>query len=210
MRAIKKGREPPSLTAHRQAPHGDYGNYRDKDAPREALAIEQRGLCCYCMGRIRPSASDMKIEHWRCQARYPDKQLNYSNLLGTCLGGEGQPPHSQHCDTRKGDDDLRWNPADSAHVIEARLQYDPDGTIRSNDPIFDTQLNRTLNLNLPFLRNNRKNVLDSLLHWWSGRPKPVSRGQIERRRKKYIAGNGELTPLLPSRGLVAAEETRRI
>ena len=43
MRAITKGQEPPSLTAHRRASHGDYGNYRDKDTLRETLAFEQRG-----------------------------------------------------------------------------------------------------------------------------------------------------------------------
>ena len=136
----------------------------------------------------------MKIEHWRCRARYPDEQLRYRNLLGACSGGEGQPSPLQHCDTRKGDDDLLWNPANSAHAIEARVQYDPDGTIRSNDATFDAQLNNVLNLNLAFLRNNRKGVLDSLLRWWNEQPQPVSRGRIERQRDKYTVGSGELTP----------------
>ncbi len=194
MRAILKGPEPPSLTAHRQASHSDYGNYRDKDALREALVSEQRGLCCYCMGRIRPDANEMKIEHWRCQARYPDEQLNYRNLLGACPGGEGRPPPFQHCDTRKGDDDLRWNPADSAHAIEAWVRYRLDGAIESDDKTFNVQLDKTLNLNLAFLKNNRKGVLDAVLRWWRGQPKPVPRGRIERQRDKYTAGNGELAP----------------
>ena len=79
----------------------------------------------------------MKIEHWQCQARYPAEQLNYRNLLGACLGGDGQPPHLQHCDTRKGDRDLQWNPADPAHHIETRVRYELDGTIRSDDAVFD-------------------------------------------------------------------------
>ena len=194
MRAIAKGREPPSLTVHRRAPHGDYDNYQDKDALREALVSEQQGLCCYCMGRIRPDAKHMKVEHWRCQAHYPGEQLSYRNLLGACLGGEGKPFSSQHCDTRKGDADLRWNPADSTHVIEARVRYDPDGTIRSNDAVFDAQLNRVLNLNLAILKNNRKGVLDAVLCWWHGHPKPVPQGRIERQRDKYAAGSGELAP----------------
>lgn len=194
MRAVAKGREPPSLTAHRQAPHGDYDNYPDKDELRRALAAEQRGLCCYCMGRIRPGANDMKIEHWRCQARYPNEQLSYRNLLGACPGGEGQPPSSQHCDTRKGDADLRWNPADPAHAIEARVRYGSDGAVESGDEAFDTQLNRVLNLNLAFLKNNRKLVLDAVLCWWRKQRKPVPRGQIERQRDRYTVGNGELTP----------------
>ena len=194
MRAIAKRREPPGLTAHRRAPHGDYDNYPDKDALREALVSEQRGLCCYCMGRIRPGANEMKIEHWRCQARYPNERLSYRNLLGACLGGEGKPSSSQHCDTRKGDADLRWNPADPAHAIEARVRYDPDGAIGSNDATFDAQLNQILNLNLAFLKNNRKGVLDAVLCWWRVQLKPVLPRQIERQRDKYTAGSGELAP----------------
>ena len=98
-----------SLITHRQAPHSDYDNYPDKDSLRAMLVNEQRGLCCYCMGRIR--SDSMKVEHWKCQSRFPGDQLDYRNLLGACQGGEGQPRSRQHCDTRKGDSDLRWNPA---------------------------------------------------------------------------------------------------
>ena len=66
MKAITKGPEPPSLTTHRLTRHGDYDNYPDKDTLRHSLSAEQRGLCCYCMGRIRPDANSMKIEHWCC------------------------------------------------------------------------------------------------------------------------------------------------
>ena len=194
MRAIAKGQEPQSLAAHRRAPHSDYDNYEDKDALRKALATEQRGLCCYCMGRIRHAANGMKIEHWRSRARYPREQLNYRNLLGACPGGEGQPRASQHCDTRKGDADLLWNPADPAHTIKTRVRYDLDGAIRSGDDAFDAQLNDILNLNLAFLRNNRKAVLDSLLHWWREQPKPAPRSRIERQRRKFAVGNGDLAP----------------
>ena len=191
MRAITKGHEPRSLTEHRNAGR-DYVDYQDKDGLRSALATEQRGLCCYCMGRIRPNAGEMKIEHWRCQSRYPLLQLCYRNLLGACLGGEGQPPCLQHCDTRKQDLDLLWNPADAAHVIEARVRYLPDGTIKSNDEAFDAQLNEVLNLNLTILKNNRKRVLDSLLSWWR-KERPVPQRQIERELNKFTNGNGELT-----------------
>src|SRR5262245_3620021 len=102
MRAITKGPEPPSLTTHRLTPHSDFDNYENKHTLRHALVTEQRGLCCYCMGRLRNGPTTMKIEHWRSQAHYPDEQLNYQNLLGACLGGgEGKPSHFQHCDTRK-------------------------------------------------------------------------------------------------------------
>jgi uncharacterized protein (TIGR02646 family) len=196
MRTITKGAEPASLTVHRQAPHADYDNYPDKDALRHSLLTEQRGICCYCMGRIHNGPDTMKIEHWRCQRHYPEEQLNYRNLLGACLGGQSQPPNLQHCDTRKGDRNLQFNPADLAHHIETRVRYEPDGSIRADDPAFNVELEDVLNLNLPRLKNSRKGVLDALLGWWrheKGRG-PVPRARFERERDRRVAGTGELDP----------------
>lgn len=193
MRTIIKQAEPRSLTAHRKTPYSDFDNYTDKDTLRLALASEQRGLCCYCMGRIRPDASAMKIEHWLCQSECDNAQLDYGNLLGACRGGEGRPWREQHCDTRKGKRGLRWNPANPAHMIESRLQYDPDGFVRSNDSTLDDQLNSVLNLNLGFLKQNRKGVLDAVLHWWRLR-KPVPRDRIEQEILRLVPADGWLDP----------------
>lgn len=198
MRAITKGAEPPSLTAHRLTSGSNYDNYANRDALRNALANDQRGLCCYCMGRIHSGPTSMKIEHWRCQAHHSGEELSYRNLLGACLGGHGQPAHLQHCDTRKGDKDLQWNPADAAHHIETRVRYEQDGSIHADDAAFNDQLNQVLNLNLPLLKNNRKGVLDAVLDWWK-REKgriggPVSRERFERERDKHVAGNGAIAP----------------
>ena len=198
MRIITKGPEPASLTAHRQTPHCNYDNYPAKDDLRRSLMAEQRGVCCYCMGRISGAPTSMKIEHWRCQVDHPGEQLNYGNLLGACLGGEGQPARLQHCDTRKGDRDLQWNPADPAHHIETRLRYELDGSIHASDPLFDDQLRKVLNLNLPLLKNNRKGVLDAVLDWWKREKAriggPVPRARFVRKRDEHAAGNGELLP----------------
>ena len=190
-----KGPEPPSLTVHRQTPHSDYANYTDKDSLRRALVREQRGLCCYCLGSIDPDERAMKIEHWQCQSGYPDMQLEYRNLLGACRGGEGHPFKLQHCDTRKGDRDLRWNPADPSHRIESRVGYDNDGTIWSCDSVFNDQLHTVLNLNLALLRNRRKAVVDSLLlDWWPKQEHPVSQESILSKIDEFTDGNDELTP----------------
>jgi uncharacterized protein (TIGR02646 family) len=196
VRSIAKGAEPPSLTAHRLTPHSGYDNYADKDALRYALVTEQRGLCCYCMGRIKNGPDTMKIEHWRSQSRHSAEQLNYRNLLGACMGGHRQPPGLQHCDTRKGDRDLRWNPADPAHHIDTRIRYELDGSIRSNDPDFDAELDEVLNLNLVLLRNNRKAVWIAVIEWWQHdvRGRNEERRRLERERDRRTGGTDELEP----------------
>lgn len=197
MRTITKGPEPRSLTAHRKRPYSDFANYLDKDELRWALVSEQRGLCCYCMGRVKADRTLMKIEHWQCQARHADRQLDYHNLLASCHGQGGQPPRLQHCDTKKGNTDLEFNPADPGHRIETRIGYEPDGTIRSEGE-FDDQLNKVLNLNLALLKNHRKRVLDGVLDWWKLEKArirgPVPRDRFVRERDKRIGGDGVLTP----------------
>src|SRR5215213_9549784 len=140
----------------------------------------------------------MKIEHWRSHERYSAQRLQYGNLLGVCRGGEGQPPAKQHCDTCKGNRDLKFNPADPAHVIEARVNYQPDGRIRSDDPVFDRQLNEVLNLNLPLLMRSRKHVFDAIVAWLKEEKKrlggPVSRDRLERKLERITGGDGDLSP----------------
>jgi len=169
MRAISKQLEPPSLAQHRATAHADYDNYADKDTLRAQLVFEQRGLCCFCGGRIVADANRMKIAHWMPKTPYPQFQLDYWNLLGACRGNEGQPRSKQHCDTHQGDDLLSRNPANPDHRIEEFIHFLPDGAITSHDPVLAQELGRrkedgefeegVLNLNIPFLRNNRVKAL---------------------------------------------------
>jgi uncharacterized protein (TIGR02646 family) len=193
MRAITKGPEPASLTQHRLTPHCDYDNYAGKADLRQALVTEQRGLCCYCMGRIRNGPTTMKIEHWRSQVHHIAEQLNYRNLLGACLGGMGQPSYLQHCDTSKGGRDLLWNPANPVHHIETRVRYELDGSIRADEATFDDELNDVLNLNIAHIRNNRKGALSALLDWWKAET-PLPRARIERAIDERTNGAGDLAP----------------
>lgn len=201
MRAITKGREPRSLIAHRARVQADYDNYADKDGLRAALVRDQRGLCCYCMTRVDATRTGMKIEHWRCQSRNAHLELAYSNLLGACLGGSGQPEDRQHCDTRKGELDLKFNPADPDHRIERRIRFEMNGTIGSNDEEFDRQLNDVLNLNLPLLKNRRENVLRAILDWWKSEKArlrgPVPDDRLARARARLAGSTGHLAPFGP-------------
>lgn len=201
MRAITKGQEPLSLTKHRQSAHCYYGNYADKDGLREALVRDQRSLCCYCMTRIEATGTTMKIAHWHSQQRYPSEQLSYRNLLGACKGGEGQPKHLQHCDTKQGERDVKFNPADATHQIWRRVRFESDGTISSSDEEFNTQLNDVLNLNMPLLKNRRKGVIDGLATWLRDYRKGHHRGPdnatLQRKRARLDLASGSLQQYSP-------------
>lgn len=202
MRAITKAREPASLTEHRVSAHCNYGNYAsdEKQELREALVQEQRGLCCYCMVRLQATREAMKIEHWQCQEKYPDRQLDYTNMLGACLGGEGQPSDLQHCDTSKGMKDLRFNPAEPTHNIERRVRFEIDGSIRSTDSDFNTELDDVLGLNLAVLKNARKGVVDGLAGWLRDYRARHRRGPdlatLQRMRSRRLPPTGQLEPFV--------------
>lgn len=195
MRMITKGAELNSLIHHRAQADSDYDSYAQKDELRIALVGEQKGLCCYCTGRVRAQSETMKIEHWQCQSTHPDLQLVYSNLLGACLGGKGRSPAEQHCDTKKANQDLKWNPANAAHVIETRLRYLVDGAVESTDEEFSGQLHGVLGLNLSYLKSSRKAVLDSVLNWW--RKTPNARQRVQQQIDHRTSNVAEYQPFSP-------------
>ena len=167
MRTITKEREPRLLESYRQSDGATFGNLPGnvKEQIQVQLIREQRGLCCYCQSRIRATWDSMKVEHLKSQSpdKYPELQLDYSNMLGACAGGQkhGQksPPENQHCDTSKGDSDLCFSVCDPDHPIERQIRFLGDGTIKADDTAIDGALNVVLNLNLPRLISNRKAVL---------------------------------------------------
>jgi uncharacterized protein (TIGR02646 family) len=159
VRAIVKGREPPSLTTHRLTQFASFDNFASSDELRDSLVSEQRGICCYCMQRIHASRDGMRIEHWHSQSCYPGEQLDYRNLLAACKGNEGRPQSETHCDVRKANVDLSRHPADLTAPIDRDLHYSGDGRISSTDAAFDAELNGVLNLNFDFLVKNRQETL---------------------------------------------------
>lgn len=176
MKYIRKGTEPTSLTTYRASANRNsetlYEDYPDKDDLRKQLLQEQGCICCYCMQRISDEVDaasgqfKIKIEHWAPQSIYdgqhgrPDRRLDYSNLLGACRGNEGQPEHLHHCDTHKGDTEIKINP--TLPICEQQIYYSFSGEVLSSDPEITKDLNETLNLNMQTLRNNRKARWDAI------------------------------------------------
>jgi uncharacterized protein (TIGR02646 family) len=165
MRTIQKGPEPKSLLEYRKTADAHYDGYQEKQEVREQLVKEQRGLCCYCQSRIRANSAGMKIEHWQSQSptKYPERQLDYINLLGACFGGqkngERSPRDKHHCDTRKGDADICFCLTDRDHPIERHLRFLGDGRIQSGVVDIQRDIDEVLRLNISHLQENRKSVL---------------------------------------------------
>jgi hypothetical protein len=117
------------------------------------------------------------------------------------LGGDGQPEHLQHCDTRKGEKDLKWNPGEPQHQIEQRVRFELDGRIVSDDPVFNSQLNDVLGLNIMVLRNRRRAVIEGIVAWVRAEKArlkgPISRDRLIREHARLARGNGTLLPFNP-------------
>lgn len=181
MRSIQKGREPDELVRYRQQPDAEYDGPQFtpiKEAIREYLLSEQSHLCAYCMQRIHRES--MKVEHWRCQDYHPNLQLDYKNLLGVCPGNAGQPQNQQTCDTRKGNQTLKYNPANPEHHIEDRVRYRGNGEIFSEELDFNKQIEEVLNLNHPRFKANRKAVFDAVCKVLGNRPGTRTATQIRK------------------------------
>lgn len=168
MRSFRKAPEPRKLREYRGIPGATYSSLEQdaKESLRKALAAEQGYLCAYCMARITPTESGMKIEHQEPQSVDPSRQLDYQNLLGVCLGGMGLPREEQHCDTSKADQRIWSHPAVPERNPEPHLRYLADGRLESIDPRVDHDL-RVLNLNEPRrLVPNRRAALDAFAQWF--------------------------------------------
>lgn len=191
---VTKRTEPQSLLHYRlqKGTVFDGQNFTPvKQDIRAQLVAEQGYLCAYCMGRIEPDDRNMKVEHWHSRKRYPAQQLNYTNLLGCCSGNEGSPDAQAHCDTKKRDDDLLYNPAESSHHSRLKIRYEFNGTIKSDDALFDRQLNEILNLNYSRLTDNRKSVWSSVTKTLSRFPGKATRAHIEALLIKWQQKNTE-------------------
>lgn len=160
-----------------------------KDAIRSQLVNEQGFLCAYCMGRIEPDPSSMKIDHWHCQDKYTDEQLDYTNLLGCCRG-IGNKTSDEYCDTSKKNLDIQFNPSNTAHHTRMQIRYNVNGVISSENPDFDKELNEILNLNYSRLTENRKNVWRSVTNVLSKITGTAKRTEIERLLRKWRSKPG--------------------
>ncbi len=211
MRDIKKGPEPEALRAHRLSdPAADYdGLTREaKDDLCVALLKEQGAVCCYCTQRIR--AATMKIEHRQPQSLYPERQLDWKNLLGACPGGQGRRLRFQHCDTRKGDQEISLDPVAG---VERQLRYLSNGELRAGHPDpqhradLDRELDEVLNLNLDPFKRARLAALEGLKR---KKPRGDWKAAFLRRELEVLRGRSRDGLLTPHTQLAITNIERRL
>lgn len=120
-----------------------------KNEVKSVLIREQKGLCAYCMRRIRMD-SHSRVEHWIPLSIDKEKAIDYNNMLGVCDGGEkvmGQQGHILCCDAHKRETEISTSPLNKSQMD--KIAYKLDGTIYTNpqDKEMEKDINETLLLN---------------------------------------------------------------
>lgn len=174
----KNPNEPLLLRRHRTSNPGatyDNGPADMKSEIQQAVVNEQFGLCCYCMQRISPET--VRVEHVLSQKKHPTQTLDYSNMAGACSCSKGLPKEQQYCDIYKGEMDFTFN----LSCIQDKIQYEPQGKIKSSNSHLDDQLNNVLNLNVKYLVEQRRAVREIVTHFLS---LEKTRGEIQSKIKQ--------------------------
>ncbi|MDN4052701.1 hypothetical protein QPK32_06410 [Massilia sp. YIM B02763] len=123
MRRIDKGVEPRSLTAWKRAhQHGTYADLppEERQAIRQACALEQYYLCGYCCDAISGEASDTTNEHVEAQKLAPHRTVDFSNIIASCAA-------LHHCDKAHGSQALPLTPLMAE--CESELRYKISGRV---------------------------------------------------------------------------------
>ena len=98
-----------------------FDNEFPKNEVKAVLIHEQRGLCAYCMRRIRMD-SHSRIEHFIPLSADKEKAIDYGNMLGVCDGGEKitgqQGHHILCCDAHKRETVISTSPLNKLQMDE--------------------------------------------------------------------------------------------
>ncbi|MBQ7674017.1 MAG: TIGR02646 family protein [Alphaproteobacteria bacterium] len=166
MKYIRKNASPQSLEQYKITPGASFDRLpsRVKKDIKDSLLDEQGGICCYCGNRITFETSN--IEHFKPKDinLFPRLQLEYSNLLSSCLGGQierhGDHGYPLSCDARKKNKIIPLSPTDP--TCESQFEYDLDGSIKGITADAKKTIDE-LNLNNTVIKNRRKSAIDAII-----------------------------------------------
>lgn len=159
---INKSRqnEPRSWINYRRTPGVEYQASEDL---RNALLREQGYICAYCMRRIPTKDPDTPeeshIEHIKCIHNHQGLQLDYRNMVICCPGNiDG----NEHCDRSKHNSNISFDLFDA--LLQNSISYSfRTGEIKSNNVVWNNEINEILNLNNPLQMLNRRDTLDGVI-----------------------------------------------
>ena len=170
MRGSAKGDEPPELRdwkaeQRRNGIEPEYRNLQDPErgATEKSLFAEQTGQCVYCGREISLDRKQhYHREHFRPQAKYPDLQLDYTNLFLSC-GPDGDREARNSCGHYKGnwfDEDCHIPPV--PEVCTERFRFRSSGHIFGDGSPEANKMIGALNLNHHGLVKERRDMIEAL------------------------------------------------
>lgn len=204
MKLINKSYPPPLLITYKQI-NGATFDDMDQDVKsqlKEYLLNEQGWICGYCQQKIK-NTECMKIEH-HCEQSIcngvggtVDRRLDYTNLMAVCMGRSSS---GLHCDTQKANFNtttglpINISPWIIAHING--VKYSSTGLISSTNRTHDNEINTILNLNTPYLKENRQKIWLQLFILCKGKFGNDFKQKIRRLTAPYIskAGNQYSSP----------------
>lgn len=167
MKYIVKGAEPQAFAAWKSMENENWKpTYSTlsgdaKKAIKNALMMDQGGICCYCERRLSPE--DSHIEHFKPQGRHDP--LDYSNMLCSCLNQieKGAPLHCGHLKDKWFDPTLLVSPL--TPDCEQRFVFYGNGDIIPADDkdLATAETIDRLGLNIPKLRAMRAGAIEPFL-----------------------------------------------
>lgn len=196
MRWIRKNTPPHEFQVYVRAENATYDDMDKEpaDALRQALFDEQFGVCAYCQKKIKINKT--KIEH-HCERSICngengtiDRRLDYTNLLLVCLGKGGED-NELHCDTCKATFDtnsglpMQINPIINSHI--ATISYSSTGLLRSSKELFDTEINKILNLNAKYLKKRREQKWLRIFRDSRNKNGTINKGRMRKMLEKDLA-----------------------
>lgn len=207
MRTITKRKEPASLTSWRSQPGATWNDYPGKQHARTALCEEQLYLCAFCGARIEDTDANLLVKtgtpsdgnrgvrcaHWSPQSVSPALQLTWSNLLGSCFGGE--KTNDETCDVAQHDDILHIHPVLGNLRPEDVFTYGSDGSMAGKTEEAQLDVNVLRLSTSSRLRRARTGVWEGVYAVLASRRGSWSVPELMKWRDKVsVPSNGKLTP----------------
>jgi uncharacterized protein (TIGR02646 family) len=180
------GRVPPSTSEQATA---DWGNFNSRRSVLNALLAEQYHLCCY--SEIRADEEDLgyHIEHIENKSQRPERTFDPSNLAASGVDVDGgfrkfkQEAKGLDINRFGGHAPPKTQNVDMTRFIHpylagcsAHFKYLSDGRVIPNPVSDNTAQQRAdytinlLNLNSPYLIQQRRNWWQELLNVWNDQP----------------------------------------